>query len=156
MSNSTTPDGQTRGSLLDRLRAGWSELPHLALGRPAAERPAPNRVLVEDHLANCTMLRVLLQMRGYEVESASDGPEAVRKALTWRPDVAIVDIGLPGLDGYEVARQIKVGLGDRIRLVAFTSYGLDEDRKRAFDAGFDAHLAKPADADELFQLLLPA
>jgi CheY-like chemotaxis protein len=95
-------------------------------------------------------------MRGYEVESASDGPEAVRKALSWQPDVAVVDIGLPGLDGYEVARRIRAELADRIRLVAFTAHGQPEDKARAVDAGFDAHLAKPADADDLLRLLRPA
>jgi len=92
---------------------------------------------------------MLLETRGYCVQEAGDGQEGVRKALDWKPDVAVVDIGLPLLNGYEVARQVKAALDDRIRLIALTAYGRPEDRERAFQAGFDVHLTKPADPDEL-------
>jgi CheY-like chemotaxis protein len=67
-----------------------------------------------------------------------------------------VDIGLPLLDGYEVARRLRAALGDRVRLIALTGYGSPEDRRRAFEAGFSHHLTKPADPDELRRLLQPA
>jgi CheY-like chemotaxis protein len=122
-----------------------------------ADRPTVRRVLVvEDHRANRTMLRVALEMRGFEVEEASDGREAVNKALSWRPDAAVVDIGLPGQNGHEVARQVRSALGDRIRLVAFTAYGQPEDEVRSLEAEFDAHLTKPVEADELFRQLQAA
>lgn len=101
-------------------------------------------------------IRLLLEMRGFQVEEAGDGPEGVRKALDWHPEVAVVDIGLPVFDGYEVARQLKAALGGGIRLIALTAYGRPEDRQRAFEAGFDVHLTKPADPDELCRHLLPA
>jgi CheY-like chemotaxis protein len=69
------------------------------------------------------------------------------------PDVALIDIGLPGLDGYQVARALRAAEGRRIRLIALTGYGQPEDRQRALDAGFDAHLVKPVDVDELARVL---
>ena len=75
------------------------------------------------------------------------------KALTWRPEVAVLDIGLPLLDGYEVARRLRAALAGAVRLIALTGYGTDDDRERAFAAGFDHHLTKPADPEELRQLV---
>ena len=118
--------------------------------------PASGRVLVvEDNPDARLALHLLLELRGYDVEEAEDGPRGVRKALDWQPDVAVVDIGLPVFDGYEVARQVKAALGG-IRLIALTAYGRQEDRQRAFAAGFDVHLTKPADPDELCRHLHPA
>jgi CheY-like chemotaxis protein len=118
---------------------------------------AVNRVLVvEDNPDSRHSLRVLLEMWGYEVEEAEDGGEGVRKALDWRPRAAVVDIGLPVCDGYEVARQVKKVLSDDILLIALTAYGGAEDRRRAFRAGFAYHLTKPADPSELSRLLSSA
>jgi CheY-like chemotaxis protein len=112
--------------------------------------PARERVLVvEDQRMSRETLHLLLELNGFQVEDAEDGAEGVQKALCWQPDVAVVDIGLPVLDGYEVARQVKKALGGHIRLVALTAYGSDADRQKAFAAGFDAHLTKPADIVEL-------
>jgi len=109
--------------------------------------PAPRRVLlVEDHVDSRDMLRILMRLWGHEVEVAEDGREGLERALAWRPDVAVVDINLPLLDGYEVARRVRAALGPAIRLIALTACG---DRGRAFEAGFDAHLRKPADPNEL-------
>jgi CheY-like chemotaxis protein len=118
---------------------------------------APRRVLVvEDNPDSRLSLLILLEMRGYDVEEAGDGLRGVRKALAWQPAVAVVDIGLPVFDGYAVARQLKAALGGSIRLIALTAYGRPEDRQRAFAAGFDVHLTKPADPDELCRHLRPA
>jgi CheY-like chemotaxis protein len=92
-------------------------------------------------------------MSGYEVEVAQDGLEGFRKALGWKPDVALVDIGLPLLDGYAVARHARAALGRDVRLVAVTGYGQVEDVRQALAAGFDAHLTKPAEPEELLRVM---
>ncbi len=80
--------------------------------------------------------------------------ECLERIKTFRPDVALLDIGLPGLDGYEVARRIRAEVGnDAIRLIAITGYGRDEDRELARDAGFAAHLVKPVEFSALQQVL---
>ena len=118
--------------------------------------PARRRVLVvEDNPDSRCALRVLLELHGFQVQEAGDGQEGLRKALDWHPDAAVVDIGLPVLDGYEVARQVKAA-GHATRLIALTAYGSPEDKERAFAAGFDAHLTKPAEPDELLRHLQPA
>jgi two-component system, sensor histidine kinase len=128
---------------------------------PAIERPvqpergaapgaafAPRESLViEDHDDARESLTSLLEAMGHRVEVAIDGADGLDKALAMFPDVALVDVGLPRLDGYEVARRIRNAVTGHRRpyLVALTGYGLAEDRARAFEAGFDAHLVKPVD-----------
>jgi CheY-like chemotaxis protein len=125
--------------------------------RLTTEAASSRRVLVaEDNSDGRRMLCWLLRLWGHRVEEARDGPEAVRKALEYQPEVAVVDIGLPEFDGYEVARRLKAALNGRVVLIALTSYGGPEDVRRAFDAGFDAHLTKPADLDELSRLVTSA
>jgi CheY-like chemotaxis protein len=114
----------------------------------------PRRVLVvEDNPACRDSLCLLLSLSGFQVEQARDGREGVQKALTWRPAAAVVDIGLPVLDGYEVARCLREALNGLIVLIALTGYGQPEDRQRALAAGFDHHLTKPADPENLLRLL---
>jgi CheY-like chemotaxis protein len=115
--------------------------------------PQQRVLVVEDHADSRYTLRALLEMWGYAVAEAADGPAGVQKALDWRPEAAVVDIGLPGFDGYEVARQVKRALGEGTLLIALTAYGRPEDRRRAFAAGFAHHLTKPADPQELHRLL---
>ena len=86
------------------------------------------------------------------VEWVSDGLGGVEAVLAMQPEVALVDIGLPGIDGYEVARRVRAA-GARMLLIALTGYGRPEDKQRALDAGFDAHLVKPVDPDELSALI---
>jgi signal transduction histidine kinase/ActR/RegA family two-component response regulator len=137
-------------------------LPLAAPDRAAPEPPRPQvaagggarRVLVvEDQDDNREALVMLIEQLGHSVISVPDGPAAVREALSQRPDVALVDIGLPGLDGYEVARRVRAGLGDAVRLVALTGYGQTDDRERALAAGFDLHLTKPADPETVARVL---
>ena len=88
------------------------------------------------------------------MELAADGPQGVARALELRPDVALVDIGLPGMDGYQVARQVRASpAGKAIFLVALTGYGGAQQKRLALEAGFDLHLVKPVDADELARVL---
>jgi CheY-like chemotaxis protein len=108
---------------------------------------------VEDNADARETLQLLLQLEGYQVTAADSGEQAVEQAATTRFDVAMVDIGLPDVDGYEVARRVRAKRGKDIFLVALTGYGQAEDRKRALEAGFDAHLVKPVDPDDLLKVL---
>ncbi len=116
----------------------------------AVERAASRLdvVLVEDNLDIRDMLKELLEEDGHRVSVAGDGGSGLSLILEKAPDLAIVDIGLPGLDGYQVALQARAR-GHHGRLVAMTGYGQPEDRARAAKAGFDTHLTKPVDVDEL-------
>jgi CheY-like chemotaxis protein/anti-sigma regulatory factor (Ser/Thr protein kinase) len=115
----------------------------------------PRRVLmIEDYADARDSLRALLELSGHEVREAADGRTGVELALRLQPDVVLIDIGLPGLDGYDVARRIRSApQGHRMVLAAVTGYGQPEDRRRAEEAGFDAHLVKPVDPDQLTELL---
>ena len=116
--------------------------------------PRPLRVLiVEDNPDGREMLRIFLEMLGYEVLVADDGLEGVEKAVREQPDAAVIDIGLPRLNGYEVAQRIRASLGPRIFLITQTSHGRPEDRRRALASGFDVHLTKPVEPMELSRLL---
>jgi two-component system, sensor histidine kinase len=118
---------------------------------PAAR---PRRILlVEDGEDARKVMHRLLSLWGHEVEVAANGLEGVRKALEFRPDVALVDLGLPALDGFQVARQIRAKLDRGICLVALTGYGQPEDRQRTRAAGFDHHLVKPVEPIVLRKLL---
>ncbi len=126
----------------------------------ARPRPLPvksarlRRILVvEDNPDGREMLQTLLELWGFEVQVAEDGPTGVAQALAWRPDVAIVDIGLPGLSGYEVAVQLRARMSGRLLLIALTGFCQPQDRRKASDAGFDHYMTKPADLDMLSELL---
>ncbi|MEX5747142.1 response regulator [Massilia sp. X63] len=107
-------------------------------------------LLVDDNVDAMEMMGFLLAEMGYETCTTSDAAQIEELALRHRPQVIVLDIGLPGIDGYEVARRIKKNPAlAGIRLVAHTGYGSPEDRKRAMDAGFDAHLVKPAELPDL-------
>lgn len=124
-----------------------------ATGNPAEAAPA--RVLVvDDNVDAADTLATFLDMLGLQTEQAHDGPTALAAAPGFAPDVVLLDIGLPGMDGYEVARALRADprLG-RVRLVALTGWGADEDRRRALAAGFDHHLTKPVDLTVLEELL---
>jgi CheY-like chemotaxis protein len=113
-------------------------------------------LIVEDNPDGRGMLKLLLEVCGHQVEEAKDGQEGVEKGLAWRPEVAVVDIGLPKVDGYEVARRLRAALGSQVRLIALTAYGQPRDRRRAFRSGFDYHLVKPAEPADLLGLLQAA
>lgn len=108
-------------------------------------------LLVEDNEPARQALRLVLEGRGHAVEEADDGLDGVRKALASKPDVLVVDLDMPLLDGYAVARRVREALGGGVRLIALT--GLDAP-DRARDAGFDAHLLKPADPEQVCRCVL--
>jgi CheY-like chemotaxis protein len=106
-------------------------------------------LLIEDNADGRESLRMLLSFLGHRVDVAADGVEGVQKALALHPDLALVDIGLPRLDGYEVARRIRAALGDSVVLIAYTAYDSADTDRRVAEAGFDAHLVKPIELSEL-------
>jgi CheY-like chemotaxis protein len=110
-------------------------------------------LIVEDNRDGAESLRLLLEARGVRASVAPDGPEGVRLGLELRPRAAVVDIGLPGLDGYEVCRRLRTVLGSEAVLVAHTAYAGGDARERAALAGFDMLLAKPTEPADLLQLL---
>ena len=118
-------------------------------------RAAGLRVLVaDDNRDAAETLGMLLSVAGYQVELCHSGPEAVSKITQWRPNVAILDIGMPGMDGFEVARQVRAqSWGNQIRLIALTGWGQEEDLRASRSAGFDHHLTKPVDLPELEQVI---
>ncbi len=129
-------------------------VPVLDSDRPAKLSTSPSRVLIiEDDRDNRDMLRTSLELAGHQVDVADDGVGGVERARAMQPDIALIDIGLPGLDGYEVAQRIRRDLGGAIRLIALTGYGRPEDRRRGAEAGFDAYLVKPVFADQLARAL---
>jgi signal transduction histidine kinase len=111
-------------------------------------------LLIEDDPDSREMLRTCLELDGHRVEVAEDGLKGVEAAKKRRPDIVLTDVGLPGLDGYEVARRIRQHLGNGVRLVALTGYGQPENRRRAAEAGFDALLVKPISPEQLSEILL--
>jgi signal transduction histidine kinase len=122
----------------------------------AGRRPGGLRVLVvEDNLDGRESLRELLEIWGFQVDLAATGTEGLEKALAEPHDAALIDIGLPELDGNEVARRIRTAIDAQpIELIAMTGYGQPEDRTRALEAGFDTYLVKPVDPGDLMRLLL--
>jgi CheY-like chemotaxis protein len=129
-----------------------------AADTPARARPhevgKPTVLLIEDNDDGREMMATMLGSFGYPVLQAADGLEGVRLACAHSPDVALVDIGLPGIDGYEVARRLRQDPAARaIRLIALTGYGLEEDQRRVLEAGFDLHLVKPVDLSALLDQL---
>jgi DNA-binding response OmpR family regulator len=114
-------------------------------------------LIVEDDLDAARLLEILLRMRSYDVSVAHDAHAALRSVLTCPPDVMLIDIGLPDVDGYELARLIRAdGAHDSIRLVALTGYSEEHARARSVACGFDQHLVKPVDRAELEDALRTA
>ena len=125
--------------------------PPVEAGTPAL---APRRiVLIEDNDDGREAVTMALRALGLEVQAANSGQSGIELALRGRPDLVLIDIGLPDLDGYEVARVLRLRLGERVKLIALTGYGQQADRKRSEAAGFDAHLVKPVAPKDLLRLL---
>lgn len=147
-------DGPGRGSSFD-IRIPLAQAAPFTTEPAAAPRGRPRRILVvDDNEDGAKMLAALLQFEGHEVTTSSSGLEAVEMAKTAKPDVVLLDIGLPGLDGYQVARRIRANDPEgAVRVIAITGYGREEDRARADAAGFTAYLVKPVNFDILSRVL---
>jgi signal transduction histidine kinase len=151
-----TSAGLGAGATISVTLPAHVEPPALTQGAaPAPPSPRRLRVLVvEDNRDAADSLRMLLDAHGYDVEVAYSGPDGVRAAEAHHPEVIICDLGLPGMDGYAVAGEVRNNPATaRTRLIALTGYGQEDDRRRAREAGFDAHLTKPADPARLVSLL---
>ena len=120
---------------------------------PAPAGPAEIILVVEDNADARESLCLALELRGHRVLPAADGPAALDVLERERPRVAVLDIGLPGMDGYELARRMRAARGDAIVLVALTGYGAARDGDEAVRAGFDRHLIKPVDVEELVRVV---
>jgi PAS domain S-box-containing protein len=147
--------GSTFTVELPVLRTAMPEQPVPAAEQGGQGRQGGRRVLlVDDNVDAMEMMAFLLAEMGYEAYTTADASGIVELALARRPDVIVLDIGLPNVDGYEVARMIKRHPAlQAIRLVAHTGYGSPEDRRKAHEAGFDAHLVKPAELGDLEKAL---
>ena len=145
-------DGEGRGSVVTIELPRLTELPALeGDAMPPAEASRVARVLIiEDNRDAADTLAMILGLWGYKVTMAHTGPEGVERARALRPDIVLCDIGLPGMDGYAVARAIRDSEKERrARLIAITGYGGTQDRDQALTAGFDLHLAKPVHPERL-------
>jgi CheY-like chemotaxis protein len=132
-------------------------LDRLESGGPGRHAGVSSRVLVAEDIPDAAeMLRLMLESMGHQVRVAADGVQAVAIAREFAPQIALLDIGMPRMDGYEAARQIRTMLGHEVVLVALTGWGQEADQRHARDAGFDRHLTKPADPDVLEELITSA
>lgn len=125
------------------------------------DNPSQNSIgmrvlVVDDNIDHVTMLSTSLQHMGYSVQTAYTGPDGLKVATQWRPDVVLLDVGLPGLDGYEVAKRLRsAAFTKSMRLIAITGYASEVDIAAARQAGFDAHLSKPVEFSRLEKLMSP-
>ena len=112
-------------------------------------------LVVDDNIDSADSIAMLLQVSGHDVRVAYSGPDALETAAEYQPDIVLLDIGLPGIDGYEVARRLRSHAQlERVKLIAVTGYGQEADRLHSQEAGFDYHLVKPVDAQKLQDLLV--
>jgi CheY-like chemotaxis protein/anti-sigma regulatory factor (Ser/Thr protein kinase) len=145
-------EGPGRGATF-MVRLPLEEEPAVLAPAPTVPKPVgPRRriLVIEDNRDGAESLRLLLELLNHDVQVAYTGPDGVQEARRWRPDVVLCDIGLPGLDGYGVATEVRRNpVTARARLIALTGYGQEEDLRRSQEAGFDRHLVKPVDPEEL-------
>jgi CheY-like chemotaxis protein/nitrogen-specific signal transduction histidine kinase len=151
-------EGPGRGSEFTLCLPQLTEEPAL-LAAPMTPRPGTKRLrvlVVEDNRDSAESLRMFLELVGYEVAVAYSGTDGLQTALQTRPDAVVCDIGLPGMDGFAVARALRKNpTTAKARLIAVTGYGQEEDRQRALQAGFDQHMTKPVDPEKLLGQLNP-
>ncbi|HYG79559.1 MAG TPA: response regulator, partial [Pyrinomonadaceae bacterium] len=149
-------EGVGKGSrfIVTMPRAAASESADEAEEQEAAPEAGQQVLIVEDSPDTLSFLSAIFQQKGCQVMAASNAPEALRLAAETRPTVIISDIGMPGMDGYELLQELRrlPGMSD-VPAIAITGYAMDEDRERAAAAGFNAHVAKPVDVDDLFALI---
>jgi signal transduction histidine kinase/ActR/RegA family two-component response regulator len=147
---SVNSDGPGRGATFTVRLAATEHVKARTVERKVQPGDTPRSILlIEDNHDARESLKAILMLDGHTVHEASDGREGLRAAQELRPDIAIVDIGLPEMNGYEVAKALRDSGNSDMLLIALTGYGQPEDERRATEAGFDAHVVKPADIDSL-------
>jgi CheY-like chemotaxis protein len=148
-------DGRGRGSTFQVTLPVAAE-PIVAQHPDAVAKALPGRrvLIVDDNHDAAETLQTLLQTLGVTVTAAENGHEALRMFGSFEPDAVLLDIGMPGMDGYEVARRIRtMPSGNGVQLIALTGWGQQEDVRRCFEAGFNHHLVKPFDLEKLWDLI---
>jgi CheY-like chemotaxis protein len=136
-------------------------LPAIPQPKPAAPTPVTGRgqgrqsriLVVDDNVDTARGLSKLLKLLGHDIRTAYDGPSAIAEAPAFQPEYILLDIGLPGMDGYEVAKRLREEGFQNTVIIAITGYGQGADRRRSREAGFDYHLVKPLDLDALITLI---
>ena len=149
-------DGLGRGSAFTLrlpIATGDVPVPPADPRRDAAPRLRHRVVVIDDNLDAGNAMAMLIAALGSEARVAADGPSGIAQVLAWSPTLVLLDIGMPGMDGYETCRRIREAVGPAVRIVALTGWGQEQDKRDARRAGFDAHLTKPADPAALEQLL---
>jgi signal transduction histidine kinase len=146
-------DGPGRGAVFTVRLPAVAPSAESAADSVRAGGTARSILIVEDNDDARQMLQAALALDGHQVRAARDGTSGLALAAEAAPDVVLIDVGLPDMDGYEVARRLRATAGRRIGLIALTGYGQTEDRRRAYEAGFDTHLTKPVAADRLQQAI---
>ena len=141
--------------LPDEVDSGISRTSDANVPNAAGQAVIETVMIIEDDLDNRQMLSALLKLEGFDVSAAEDAEEGIQRICQHPPDVALVDLHMPTVDGFEVVRRIRSTLGDSIRIYALTGHGASEDVEKALAAGFDAHFVKPIDIDRLLQMLRP-
>jgi CheY-like chemotaxis protein len=117
-------------------------------------KSAGKRILIaDDNVDAANVLEGLLQSSSHEIRVVHDGPHAIEVANEFGPDIVLLDIGLPGINGYEVARRLRARKGRSMRIIAITGWGQEPDKARSREAGFDLHLVKPVDEAVLLEIL---
>ncbi len=154
---SAESEGTSRGSTFTvKLPLGAGQTSGAESKRTAEHRPRDRRrvLVVDDNDDAADLLSLMLEQAEYDTTKACDGPSALAAVESWTPDVVILDIGMPGMSGYDVARALRRNEhGGELDLIALTGWGSQEDKQRAMDAGFDVHLTKPVDAEKLYGAL---
>lgn len=153
---SATSPGPNQGSTFTVYMPLSSKKPQPAATPPAEGLPtgSSRRILVvDDNWDIAHSFEILLGLWGHQVQTAPDGPTALEVTRTFLPEIIFLDIGLPGMDGYEVARCLRTEYGHRIKIFALTGYGQEQDKAQAKEAGFDQHLTKPPQMEALKALL---
>jgi CheY-like chemotaxis protein len=133
-----------------------SHIPAASAAQPAAEKPLHKHciLVVDDNEASAQTLTWMMEAMGHEVKMANDGATALRVAPSFKPDVVLLDLGMPDIDGYEICRRLRKLPGfDQVKIIAQTGWGTPEQQQLSKDAGFDGHLIKPVDVQALHTAL---
>ena len=150
-------DGQGRGSTFSvHLPIAKTDAQSNEVVETLAKTSAGNRrvLIIDDNMDSADAIAMLLQLEGHQVRTAADGPTGIAAAADFRPDVVLCDIGLPGMNGYEVAERMRKMNGWSLTMIAVMGYGRPEDMQRSFKSGFAHHLVKPIDPNKLNKILL--